>query len=48
MAEESKENPKNYGLKASHHIQDISHWKNSESTARAFTAKASFRILFTK
>ena len=32
-------------MKASHSVQDISHWKNSESTTRAFTAKASFRIL---
>lgn len=30
---------------AGHNVQTISHWKNSESTTRAFTAKASFRIL---
>tara|TARA_B100001057_G_C22854621_1_gene952238 strand:- start:1349 stop:2419 length:1071 start_codon:yes stop_codon:yes gene_type:complete len=29
---------------ASHNIQNISHWKNTESTATAFTAKASYRI----
>jgi len=29
---------------ASHNVQNISHWKNSESTTTAFTAKASYRI----
>ena len=32
-------------IKASHSVQDLSHWKNSESTTRAYTAKASYRIL---
>ena len=30
-------------IKASHSVQDLSHWKNSESTTRAYTAKASYR-----
>ncbi len=41
----AKTPPKNLWMKASHSVQDISHWKNSESTTRAFTAKASYRIL---
>ena len=41
----NKTPPKKLWMKASHSVQDISHWKNSESTTRAFTAKASFRIL---
>ena len=36
---------KNLWKNASHNVQSVSHWKNSESTTRAFTAKASFRIL---
>ena len=40
-----EKSPKYFWRKASHHIQEISHWKNSESTTRAFTAKASYRIL---
>ena len=39
------QSPKKLWLKASHHVQEISHWKNSESTTRAYTAKASYRIL---
>ena len=31
-------------LIASHNVQNISHWKNSESTTTAYTAKASYRI----
>ena len=31
--------------RASHSIQNVSHWKNSESSTREFTAKASFRVL---
>ena len=30
---------------AGHSVQNVSHWKNSESSTRAYTAKASFRIL---
>ena len=41
----AKTPPKQLWVKASHSVQDISHWKNSESTTRAFTAKASYRIL---
>ena len=40
-----QKSPKYFWRKASHHIQEISHWKNSESTTRAYTAKASYRIL---
>ena len=40
-----KINTKKLWTKASHHVQEISHWKNSESTTRAYTAKASYRIL---
>ncbi len=31
--------------RASHSVQNVSHWKNSESSTREFTAKASFRVL---
>ena len=31
-------------LIASHNVQNISHWKNSESTTTAYTAKASYRL----
>ena len=36
----AKTPPKKLWMKASHSVQDLSHWKNSESTTRAFTAKA--------
>ena len=42
---QNKKNNKKLWIKASHSVQDISHWKNSESSAREFTAKASYRIL---
>lgn len=42
---EEKRNSHLLWKNAGHNVQTISHWKNSESTTRAFTAKASFRIL---
>ena len=30
---------------AGHNVQTISHWKNSESITRAFTAKASLEFI---
>ena len=36
---------KNLWHTAGHSVQNVSHWKNSESSTRAYTAKASFRIL---
>ena len=31
--------------RTSHRVQEINHWKNSESSTNVFTARASFRIL---
>ena len=41
---EGKRNSQSLWKNAGHNVQTISHWKNSESTTRAFPAKASFRI----
>ena len=37
--------PKSKWKLVSHKVQDVSHWKNNETTTQCYTAKASFRIL---
>ena len=41
----SMKSPKSRWKTVSHHVQDISHWKNSETTTQCFSGKASFRYL---
>lgn len=41
----SLKSPKSKWKTLSHHVQDVSHWKNNEATTQCFSGKASFRYL---
>ena len=41
----SLKSPKSKWKTLSHHVQDISHWKNNEATTQCFSGKASFRYV---